>query len=128
VTASAGSLLLSIALSLAAAGLGVAEGTGPLLPLLAGLVVLAALVRARVALIVSFVLVGPLVAALGHGHARLEAAGALLCASALVGWLRARAQGARDDPADAVLAARIVLAGAAFIAAGSLASFVRILG
>ena len=115
--------LFATGLACGAAALGLLAGSGPLMPLLGALVVLAGVVRARVALAVALFCVAPLIALTGGlDHLALTFAGLALAASAAA-FLVGDRRPAVPIGEDGRLAAAIVLAVALVGTAGALARF-----
>ena len=102
--------------ALAAAAFGIAAGTGPLVPILAGAVALGGLARARVASTVALLGVAPLLAVIAWPDIGLLAAAGCLAAAAIAMLAGARDGGGRGD---AALALRVTT-GALMLAATSM--------
>jgi hypothetical protein len=91
--------LIGVGFALAAAALGIAADTGPLVPVLAGAVALGGLARARVASTVALLGVAPLLGVIGWADATLTAAAACLAAAAIAMLAAAGDGGGRGDAA-----------------------------
>jgi hypothetical protein len=115
---------VAVALAVAAGVLGVLAHSGPLVPLLACLVIASGLAQGQVACATGFIAVGPLVAIVGSGHWRLQAAGIALAASSLLFWLDSHRH-AHDQAGELRVAARVVTAAGMLVVAAAFVVFIR---
>jgi hypothetical protein len=113
--------LVALGLGAAAAALGIAAHTGPVLPGLAVAVALARLVRARTMPHVICWMVVPLLFWIGFDSATFVAGTACLFGQSLIAALAAR--GRPQHPPDYVIAARVTLSLAAGVTAVALLAF-----
>jgi hypothetical protein len=116
--------LVALGLGVAAAALGIAAHTGPLLPGIAVAVALARLVQARTAAHVVCWLVVPLLLWIGWGTATFVVGS--LCLLGQAGITAFEANGRPEEASDIAVAGRVTLAGAAGVTAVALLAFVNI--
>jgi len=113
--------LVGIGCALGAVALGLAAGTGALLPILAGAVAVGGLARARVASMVALLGVAPLLAAIGRPDAALLGASVCIAAAAAAMLAGAGDGGGRGD---AALALRVLSAAVLLVSTSLLLAFV----
>jgi hypothetical protein len=113
--------VIAIALGLVAGAFGVSAGTGPLASGLAALVLVGLALRARSAEYIAVWAVAPLFVWATYPDPSALVAAVALAASAVCALLGARERLAR--PSDEMIAARVTLAAAMVVTAGSLLSF-----
>jgi hypothetical protein len=113
--------VIAIALGLVAGAFGVSAGTGPLTSGLAALVLVGLALRARSAEYIAVWAVAPLFVWATYPDPSALVAAVALAASAVCALLGARERLAR--PSDEMIAARVTLAAAMVVTAGSLLSF-----
>jgi hypothetical protein len=113
--------VIAIALGLVAGAFGVSAGTGPLTSGLAALVLVGLALRARSAEYIAVWAVAPLFVWATYPDPSALVAAVALAASAVCALLGARERLARSS--DEMIAARVTLAAAMVVTAGSLLSF-----
>jgi hypothetical protein len=116
--------LVALGLGVAAAALGIAANTGPLLAGIAVAVALGRLVRARTGPHVVAWIVVPLLLLIGHGTWSFLAGTVCLFGQALLTALTAR--GRPETTTDVAVAARVTLAAAAGVTAVALVGFLNV--
>ncbi len=116
--------LIGLGLGLAAAALGIAADTGPLLAGIAVGLALGRLVQARTASHLVCWLVVPLLLVIGHSNLTFVAGALCLFGQAAIAALAAR--GRPDEASDIAVAGRVTLAAAAGVTAVALLAFVNV--